>query len=113
MSLIPLTDEEVLTECHDLEIMRRRHLWPYGSFLPLKHRVAVDWYGVPLTAVLYQFEPDTQPKRTYMFLPEMNIYSIPSDVWTNSTRYRTGGETLLFEIILEGWIVQQEAGKTS
>jgi hypothetical protein len=106
MSLIPLTDDEVLTEGHDVEIMRRKHLWPYGSFLPLKHRVAVDWYGVPRTAVLYQFEPDTPPRQTYMFLPEMNVYSIPSDLWTNLTRYRTGGETLLFEIILEGWIVQ-------
>jgi len=34
------------------------------------------------------------------------MYNIPAEVWKDSTRYRTGGETLLFEIILEGWIVQ-------
>ena len=106
MNLISLTDYEVLTERHDVEIMRRRHLWPYGSFLGLKHRVAVDPYGVPRRAVLYQFNADSEHIPKYMFLPEMNIYSIPSDVWTNSTRYRTGGESLLFDIILEGWVVQ-------
>src|ERR1700730_6520929 len=59
MNLISLTDYEVLTERHDLEIMRRRHLWPYGSFLGLKHRRAVDPYGVPRKAVLYQFNADS------------------------------------------------------
>jgi hypothetical protein len=72
----------------------------------IDEQMALEWLGVPRTAVLYQFEPDTQPRQTYLFLPEMNVYGIPSDVWTNPTRYRTGGETLLFEIILEGWIVQ-------
>src|ERR1700730_7549665 len=98
MNLISLTDYEALTERHDLEIMRSRHLWPYGSFLGLKHRLAVDPYGVPLKAVLYQFSADSDHMPRYMFLPETNIYSIPSDVWTNSTRYRTGGESLLFDI---------------
>ena len=106
MNLIPLTDVEVLTEQHDLEIMRRRHLWPYGSFLPLKHRVAIDAYGVSRTAVLYKFDMEPGKKQTYLFLPETNIYSIPANVWTEPARHRMGGETLLFEIIMEGWIVQ-------
>jgi hypothetical protein len=106
MNFLPHTDEEVVAEQHDLEIMRRRHLWPYGSFLPLKHRTAVNLDGVSRTAILYQFDGDPQKQEMYMFLPETNIYSIPADVWTEPTRYRTGGETLLFEIIMEGWIVQ-------
>jgi hypothetical protein len=106
MNLIPLTDVEVVAEQHDLEIMRRTHLWPYGSFLSLKHRTAIDSYGVSRTAILYKFDTEPGKKHTYMFLPEMNIYSIPAHVWTEPARYRTGGETLLFEIIMEGWIVQ-------
>lgn len=106
MNLIPLTDVEVVAEQHDLEIMRRRHLWPYGSFLPLKHRTAIDPDGVSRTAILYKFDTEPGKKLTYMFLPETNIYSIPAYVWTEPARYRTGGETLLFEIIMEGWIVQ-------
>jgi hypothetical protein len=106
MNFLPQSDEEVLAEQHDLEIMRRRHLWPYGSFLPLQHRTALDPHGVSRTAILYQFEGDPRGRQSYMFLPEMNIYSIPADVWTEPTRYRTGGEALLFEIILEGWLVR-------
>ena len=106
MNLIAFTDVEVIAEQHDLEIMRRRHLWTYGSFLPLKHRVAVDRYGIFLTAILYKFDYEPGMKQMYMFLPETNIYSIPAHVWSEPARYRTGGETLLFEIILEGWIVQ-------
>ena len=106
MNLIALTDVQVVAEQHDLEIMRRRHLWPYGSFLPLKHRVAVDAYGVSRTAILYKFDQELGKKQSYMFLPETNIYSVPSYVWSEPARYRTGGETLLFEIIMEGWIVQ-------
>jgi hypothetical protein len=101
-----LTDEEVMAERQDVEIMRRRHLWPYGSFLPLKHRVAVNAYGIPRTAVLCYSNSDPRQKRTYIFLPEVNMYTIPAAIWTDPTRYRTGGEALLFEIILEGWIVQ-------
>jgi hypothetical protein len=39
---------------------------------------------------------------------QANMYTIPAAIWTDPTRYRTGGEALLFEIILEGWIVQQK-----
>jgi hypothetical protein len=106
MNVTPLTDVEVLAERHDLEIMRRRHLWPYGSFLSLKHGTAIDSHGVSQTAILYKFDTEPGKKPTYMFLPETNIYSIPAYVWTEPARYRTGGETLLFEIIMEGWIVQ-------
>jgi hypothetical protein len=106
MNLAPLTDVEVVAEQHDLEIMRRRHLWPLGSFLSLKHRVAIDSHGVSRTAILYKFDPEPGKKPTYMFLPETNIYSVPAYVWMEPTNYRTGDETLLFEIIMEGWIVQ-------
>jgi hypothetical protein len=106
MNLLALTDVEVVAEQHDLEIMRRRHLWPYGSFLPLKHRVAIDQYGLSRTAILYKFDQEPGKKQSYMFLPETNIYSIPAYVWSEPARYRTGDETLLFEIIMEGWIVQ-------
>jgi len=106
MNLTRLSDVEVVSEQHDLEIMRRRHLWPYGSFLSLKHRTAIDSHGISRTAVLYNFNTEPGNKLTYMFLPETNIYSVPVYVWTEPARYRTGGETLLFEIIMEGWIVQ-------
>jgi hypothetical protein len=106
MNLIPLTDVEVVAEQHDLEIMRRKHLWPYGSFLPLKHRGVIQGHGVPRTGILYKFDPEPGKKQRYMFLPEVNIYSITANVWTEPTRYRTGGEALLFEIIMEGWVVQ-------
>jgi hypothetical protein len=106
MSQTPLTDAEVVTEHHDVEWMRRLHLWPYGCFLPLKHRGAVDLYGIRRTAILYYSNSETKQKPTYIFLPGVNMYSIPAELWTDSTGYRMGGETLLFEIILEGWIVQ-------
>jgi hypothetical protein len=106
MNLTPLSDVEVVAEQHDLEIMRRTHLWPYGSFLSLKHRIAIDSHGISRTAILCNFDAEPGKKLTYMFLPETNIYNIPADVWTEPARYRTGGETLLFEIIMEGWIVQ-------
>jgi hypothetical protein len=106
MNLTPLTDEEVMAERHDVEIMRRRHLWPYGSFLPLVHRVAVDGRGIPRIAILCYSNSDPRQKRTYIFLPEVNMYNIPAAIWTDPTRYRTGEESLLFEIILEGWIVR-------
>jgi hypothetical protein len=100
-----LTDEEVVAERHDVEIMRRRHLWPYGSFLPLKHRVAIDSHGVSRTAILSNLTEPPNRKQMYVFLPEVNIYSIPAEFWTDSIHYRRGGETLLFDIIMEGWIV--------
>jgi hypothetical protein len=105
MRRTPLTDEEVVTEGHDLEIMRRRHLWPYGSFLPLKHRVAVDSHGVCRGAILSNLIEPLNQKQMYVFLPEVNMYSIPAEFWRDSTHYRRGGETLLFDIIMEGWIV--------
>jgi hypothetical protein len=104
MNQSPLTDQEVVSERHDVELMRRRHLWPFGSFLPLKHRVAVDLYGVHRTAILYYFEGNPGERHRYVFLPEVNMYSIPAKFWTDPTHYRSGGETLLFEIIMEGWI---------
>jgi hypothetical protein len=106
MNLMTLNDEEVVAEQHDVEIMRRMHLWPYGSFLPLKHREAVDMHGMSKKAILYYSNSDPRQKRLYIFLPEVNIYSIPPAFWADSSRYRTGGETLLFEIISEGWMVR-------
>jgi hypothetical protein len=106
MNQAPLTDEEVFTEHHDVELMRRWRLWPYGSFLPLKHRAAVDLHGVSRKAILHYSNSHPKQKRTYIFLPEANMYSIPPDFWVDPTRYRTGGETLLYQIITEGWIVQ-------
>jgi hypothetical protein len=106
MSQTPLTDAEVVTEHHDLELMRRLHLWPYGCFLPLKHRGAVDLHGIRRTAILYYSNAEAKQRPTYIFLPRVNMYSIPAEFWTDSTGYRTGGETLLFELIMEGWIVQ-------
>lgn len=106
MSRTPLTDAEVVAEHHDVELMRRLHLWPYGCFLPLKHRRAVDLHGIRRTAILYYSNPETKQKPTYIFLPGVNMYSIPDEFWTDSTGYRTGGETLLFGLIMEGWIVQ-------
>ena len=106
MSRTPLTDAEVVAEHHDVELMRRLHLWPYGCFLPLKHCGAVDLHGIRRTAILYYSNSETKQKRTYTFLPGVNMYSIPDEFWMDSTGYRTGGETLLFEIIVEGWIVQ-------
>jgi hypothetical protein len=100
-----LTDDEVVTEHHDLELMRRRHLWPYGSFLPLKHRVAVDSRGIARMAILCHFHSQPKTKERYVFLPETNMYSIPDDFWTTTKNYRSGEETLLFELILEGWVV--------
>jgi hypothetical protein len=105
MNGTPLTDNEVVIEGHDLEIMRRTHLWPFGSFLPLKHRVAIDSHGVFRTAILYHFNAHPKQKQSYAFLPEKNIYNIPDEFWAGSAEYRCGGETLLFEIIMEGWIV--------
>jgi hypothetical protein len=106
MNQTSLTDEEVLSEHHNVELMRRWRLWPYGSFLPLKHRVTVDLHGVSRTAILYYSNSDPKQKRTYIFLPDVNMYSIPASFWIDPTRYRAGGETLLYEIITEGWIVQ-------
>ena len=106
MSRTPLTDAEVVAEHHDVELMRRLHLWPYGCFLTLKHRGAVDRHGIRRTAMLYYSNSETKQKPTYIFLPGVNIYNIPAGFWMDSTGYRTGGETLLFEIIMEGWIVQ-------
>jgi hypothetical protein len=100
-----LTDDEVVTEHLDLELMRRRHLWPYGSFLPLKHRVAVDSRGISRMAILCHFNAQPKTKERYVFLPETNMYSIPDDLWTTSKNYRSGEETLLFELVLEGWVV--------
>jgi hypothetical protein len=104
MNQIPVTDQEVVNEQHDLEIMRRRHLWPYGSFLQLKQRVAIGSHRVPQTAILYHCSAN--PEQPYAFLPETNMYSIPPEFWTYPHRYRTGGEVLLFQIIMEGWIVE-------
>ena len=100
-----LTDDEVVTAHHDLELMRRRHLWPYGSFLPLKHRVAVDSRGISRMAILCHFNAQPKTRERYVFLPETNMYSIPDDFWTTSKNYRSGEDTLLFELILEGWVV--------
>jgi hypothetical protein len=105
MNETPLTDNEVVIERHDLEIMRRTHLWSFGSFLQLKHQVAVDSHGISRTAILYHFNAHPKQKQRYVFLPETNIYNIPDEFWTNAADYRSGGETLLFEIIMEGWIV--------
>jgi hypothetical protein len=105
MNQATLSDEKIVTVNHDVELMRRWRLWPYGSFLPLKHRVEVDSHGVSRTAILHYSNSDPKLKRSYIFLPEVNMYSIPPDFWTDPTRYRTGGETLLHQIIREGWIV--------
>jgi hypothetical protein len=105
MSRVPLTDEEVVIERHDVELMRRTHLWPYGSFLPLRHRVAVDSRGIFRTAILFHFVQTPKQNQMYVFLPEVNMYSIPADFWTDPASYRNGGQTLLFELIMEGWIV--------
>jgi hypothetical protein len=105
MNEVPLTDEEVLSEQHDLEIMRRRHLWPNGPFLQLKQRVAIGSHRVPRSAILYHCDANPELKEQYIFLPEVSLYSIPAEFWTYPNRYRTGGETLLFEVIMEGWIV--------
>jgi hypothetical protein len=106
MSHTPLTDAEVVVDHHDVELMRRLHLWPYGCFLPLKHRGAVDLHGIRRTAILYYSNSETKQNPTYIFLPGVNMYSIPDEFWMDSTGYRTGGETLLYEIIMEGWIAQ-------
>jgi hypothetical protein len=106
MNQAHLSDEEIATVNHDVELIRSWRLWPYGSFLPLKHRVAVDLYGVSRTAILHYSNSDPKQKRTYIFLPAVNMYSIPPDLWIDPTRYRTGGEMLLYQIIKEGWIVQ-------
>ena len=105
MNIAPLTDDEVVIERHDLEMMRRWHLWSYGSFLPLKHRIAVNEYGVFRTGILFHCINTDAQKEMYVFLPEVNMYSIPVEFWTDLSNYRSGGETLLFEIIIEGWIV--------
>jgi hypothetical protein len=100
-----LTDEQVVTEHLDLELMRRRHLWAYGSFLPLKHRVALDSGGISRMAILCHFNAQAKTNARYVFLPETNMYSIPEDFWTNSNSHRRGGQTLLFQLIMEGWVV--------
>jgi hypothetical protein len=100
-----LTDDQVVNEHLDLELMRRKHLWSYGSFLPLKHRVAVDAHGISRMAILCHVDPQPKTNARYVFLPEANMYSIPDNFWTNSHNHRRGQETLLFQLILEGWVV--------
>jgi hypothetical protein len=85
------SDEEVLRTKDDLEIMRRRHLWPGGlNSICLKNpSLAERENGIPAFAVLFFFE-----SKEYYFLPELD-----------KKKVRTGGDELLRTLIKEGWLI--------
>jgi hypothetical protein len=101
----PLTDDEIVIDRHDLEIMRRTHLWPHGSFIPLKHSVAVDLHGVFRKAILYHIKAHREHSQRYVFLPGLQVRSINDDFWTEPNVYQSGGDKLLLELVGNGWIV--------
>jgi hypothetical protein len=88
-----MTDEEVLRERNDLEMMRRVHLWPGGdpekfSTLALKNpSLAEGRRGWPKFATLIW------DGEAYTFIPG------------NDERSRSGGAELPAALAEEGWLV--------
>jgi hypothetical protein len=84
------SDEEVRRTLDNLEMMRRRHLWPTEGALCLKNPDLIQEGGWPAFAVLF-FEGERQG---YYFLPGLD-----------KEKARTGGDELLRELVGEGWLV--------
>jgi hypothetical protein len=101
-----LTDLEVKKNKHDLEYMRRRHLWAYhGQLLPLVHTFQRDLDGSKrIASLLYAIKTEQ-----YIFVPDLNIFEFDpktaseTQQWAEKARY--GKDELLISLILEGWLV--------
>lgn len=102
-----LTDKEVLAGKHDLEMMRRRHLWPSARILPLKrrisrsHRSSHDLEFGTLVAVR-----DDCPK--FAFLPLGISYAataIEEGTSVFSLDGLTGDDMLCRLLVDAGWVV--------
>jgi hypothetical protein len=80
-------DDEVFRKRNDLEMMRRPHLWP-SPLLHLKNYALTEAGGFPLFAVL-----SWNKEKGFHFLLE------------EEKEGRHGDESLLAELIKEGWLV--------
>jgi len=82
-------DDEVIRKRNDLEMMRRPHLWPNRT-LYLKNYAQATRGGFPLFGILSWEE-------------ENGFHFLLEDEKKEAGRY--GDETLLAELVKEGWLV--------
>ena len=86
------SDEEVERTRDDLEMMRRRYLWP-GDVLCLKRRSRLEKSWPEFAVLLYY-------QKHYRFIPRRGY----GDDFEEE-KARTGGDELLLELVEEGWLV--------
>ena len=92
-----MTDEEVVKNMSDFEMMRRPHLWPH-MFLPLKNpSKRTQDHPFAQEGILFSQGKD----EGFMFLANQNMFMpIPK-----GANFEYGGEEMLQRLVKEGWLV--------
>lgn len=96
----PLTDEQVLEKHHDLEMLRRSHLWPHANICPMKRREGTD---LDLIIVLDRgpgdpaIPNDPNTHRYFVFEGPMGLHG--------RKLLASGGDFLLRTLVDAGWMV--------
>ena len=99
-----ITDEQVVGTKNHLEMMRRSHLWPKTSVLPLHKADYLTSHDLSKGGLLIDLCPPGQKwggGDRYVFWQGANLLiGIPA-----SAESREGNDDLLVQLVNEGWLV--------
>jgi hypothetical protein len=79
------TDEQVLADRDDVQMLQRPHLWPHGGYLPLKRKGQIANEGYVAAA---------RPTRVYLGNIYMRAFSAPFQDYADAEA-----------IVDDGWMV--------